>query len=60
MPPKKKRKMLTSEEVLKDIKSFWMKKIMKILMIKMSIQMNFMVRKIFLYHFISTQCQTFS
>ena len=37
MPPKKKRKMLTSEEVLKDIKSFWMKKIMKILMIKMSI-----------------------
>ena len=60
MPPKKKRKILTSEEVLKDMQKFWMKKIMKILVMKMSIQMNFMVRKVFLYHFISTECQTVS
>ena len=37
MPAKKKRKILTSEEVLKDMQKFWMKKIMKILVMKMSI-----------------------
>ena len=37
MPPEKKRKILTSEEDLKDIQSFSMKKIMKILVMKMSI-----------------------
>ena len=37
MPPKKKRKILTSEEVFKDIKKFLYEKIMKILVMKMSI-----------------------
>ena len=37
MPPKKKRKILTSEEVLKDIQKFSDEENMKILVMKMSI-----------------------
>ena len=50
MPPKKKRKILTTAEVIykrKIYKSFWIKKIMKILLMKMPIYLNFVVRKYF-------------
>ena len=37
MPPKKERKILASEEVSKDIQKFLVKKIMKVLLMKMSV-----------------------